>query len=91
MITHDTSIIKKGSQGTLLTTNFNIDYFKVSLSSSDENVVSTDVESTTIVESVSHESHGVVSVDCEHEANIATARIAKNRFFILFYKFLRLK
>lgn len=74
-----------------LTTNSKIDYFKVSLSSSEEKVVSIAVESTTIVESTSVESDEVVSVDCEHEANIATARIAKNRFFILFYKFLRLK
>ncbi len=74
-----------------LTTNSKIDYFKVSLSSSEEKVVSIAVESTTIVESTRVESDEVVSVDCEHEANIATAKIAKNRFFILFYKFLRLK
>ncbi len=65
------------------------DYFNVSFISSEENVVST--ASTTVV-SLTVVSAGVVSVDCEQEANTATAKMEKITFFMVFLNiiFLRL-
>ncbi len=60
------------------------DYFNVSFISSEENVVST--ASTTVV-SLTVVSAGVVSVDCEQEANTATAKMEKITFFMVFFKY----
>jgi len=39
------------------------------------------------VESTTTESVGVVSVDCEQDANMDTAKIAKITFFMVFFKY----
>ena len=58
----------------------------MSLSSSEENVVS--FPSTTVQQvSLTVVSVGVVSVDCEQDANMATAKIAKITFFMVFFKY----